>query len=62
MGDMKRTLRYLRKALKKNDEQLLGIYSTAELEYLKKQLAVLENAKKDELNRRRTQKGFSNDA
>lgn len=62
MGDMKRTLRYLRKALKKNDDQLLGLYSTAELEYLKKQLAVLEKAKKDELTLRRTHKGFSNDS
>lgn len=60
MASVKRTLRYLRKAFKNNDQAVLSQYTTEELIYLKKQLALTDELRKTEVQERRRTKGFSN--
>ena len=60
MANAKRALRYLRKAFKNNDQSILSQYTTEELIYLKKQLALTDKLHELELIERRTNKGFSN--
>ena len=60
MASVKRTLRYLRKAFKNNDQRVLSQYTTEELIYLKKQLALTDELRSLELEERRRTKGFSN--
>lgn len=59
MSSAKRALRYLRKAFKKNDQRILSQYTTEELIYLKKQLALTDKLHELDINERRTNKGFS---
>ena len=60
MASAKRALRYLRKAFKNNDARILSQYTTEELIYLKKQLALTDELRKSEVQERRRTKGFSN--
>ena len=60
MASVKRTLRYLRKAFKNNDQRVLSQYTTEELIYLKKQLALTDELRSLEIEDRRHNKGFSN--
>ena len=60
MASVKRTLRYLRKAFKNNDQRVLSQYTTEELIYLKKQLALTDELRSLEIEERRRTKGFSN--
>ena len=60
MANAKRALRYLRKAFKNNDQSILSQYTTEELIYLKKQLALTDELRKLDIEERRRTKGFSN--
>ncbi|WNL51110.1 hypothetical protein SCREM2_gp191 [Synechococcus phage S-CREM2] len=59
MADAKRTLRYLRKAFKNNDQRILSQYTTEELIYLKKQLTLTDKLRELDIQDRRRNKGFS---
>ena len=59
MANVKRTLRFLRKAFKNNDQRILSQYTTEELIYLKKQLALTDKLHELDIIERRTNKGFS---
>ena len=56
----KRTLRYLKNAIRDNKNNILNKFTPAELDYIKKQLALTDTLRKLEVNDRRTTKGFSN--
>ena len=56
----KRTLRYLKNAIRDNKNNILNKFTPAELDYIKKQLALTDTLRKLEVIERRTTKGFSN--
>lgn len=56
----KRTLRYLKNAIRDNKDNILNKFTPAELDYIKKQLALTDTLRKLEIVERRTTKGFSN--
>ena len=56
----KRTLRYLKNAIRDNKNNILNKFTPAELDYIKKQLALTDTLRKLEIVERRTNKGFSN--
>ena len=56
----KRTLRYLKNAIRDNKDNILSKFTPAELDYIKKQLALTDTLRQLEIVERRTTKGFSN--
>ena len=60
MKDVKRAMKFLRKALRENDERLSSIYTPQEIAYMQLQLETMEAGRQAEVTNRRRTKGFSN--
>ena len=60
MKDVKRAMKFLKKALRQNDERLGGIYSPQEIAYMQLQLETMEAGRQAAVTNRRRTKGFGN--
>ena len=60
MKDVKRAMKFLKKALRNNDEKLGKLYTPQEIAYMQLQLETMEAGRQAEHENRRRTKGFKN--